>query len=83
MLGNPQANENTQAAFNFRVVLDLLTVQIERLQIPITLQLLRIRTGVTAGSTSEPIFQVGFDDPTGTVKVPRRPSPYFTVFKYI
>jgi hypothetical protein len=26
---------------------------------------------------------VGFDDPTGTVKVPWRPNPYFTVFKYI
>jgi hypothetical protein len=26
---------------------------------------------------------VGFDDPTGAVEVPRRPNPYFTIFKYI
>jgi hypothetical protein len=42
-----------------------------------------MRTGVTAGSTSEPDFPGGFDDPTGAVKVPRRPDPYFTVLKYI
>jgi hypothetical protein len=79
----PEAESHRLASFNFRITPALMAewFNVRELADP-------NRSDGLEGNQSKSvsIFRCagdGFDDPTGAVKVPRRPNPCLTVFKYI